>query len=263
MLVWITQHRLLMLCVGIAIVVVGVLAALWFFLFRSPGTPVNLSEALDQYQQDQTHAERNDDFDLPASGVYQYRTSGGEQLSLGIDRSFPAITNMVVTDARCAALDWEPLQQHTEGLVLCPQRDGSITVSSSSSTEDIAGMSTNTVIECPARTYFLPPRPLVGSHWHATCHMGEESVAVSGVVVDDASLPIGNKTVRTLHTRLVLDFSGPEAGTNPTDYWILPGDGQIIRQVETVDISQQSGPLGSVRYTERADIALLSLSPKR
>ena len=57
---------------------------------------------------------------LPA-GVYRYRTSGGEQLSLAdISRSFPATSEMIVTQDGCATMKWEPLVQHMEGLVECP-----------------------------------------------------------------------------------------------------------------------------------------------
>ncbi len=66
-----------------------------------------------------------------------------------------------------------------------------------------------------------------------------------------------------IHTRLTLAFSGAESGTNPNDYWVSTKDGLILSQRETVDVSQQAGPLGSVRYSEQMAIRIASPTPVR
>ncbi len=58
------------------------------------------------------------------------------------------------------------------------------------------------------------------------------------------------------HTRFTLTFAGSEQGTNPTDFWIVPGDGLIVREHETVSVNQ-----GSVHYSETMQATLTSLSP--
>jgi hypothetical protein len=62
---------------------------------------------------------------------------------------------------------------------------------------------------------------------------------------------------------LTLAFSGTETGINPNDYWVSVTNGLILRQRETVAISQQAGPLGAIRYTEQMAIALRSSQPTR
>jgi len=83
------------------------------------------------------------------------------------------------------------------------------------------------------------------------------------VVVGNSSVNVGGHTVPAIHTRLALTFSGAESGTNPNDYWVSAKNGLILSQRETVDVSQQAGPLGSVRYSEKMAIRIASPTPVR
>ena len=88
---WIHHHRLLVSGFSFAVVlIVAIAGGVWFFLLRSAGTQIDLRQALRLYRQDQ-HAAAGSGEDLPAPGVYVYKTSGRERLSLaGISRSFPS-----------------------------------------------------------------------------------------------------------------------------------------------------------------------------
>ena len=158
---------------------------------------------------------------------------------------------------------WEPLEQHVEEVVECPLGQGGFGAPSFSSYEEIAGTKTTDRIQCPANTYFVPPHPFVGEQWRAACSSTDQRVDLKGRVMGRARIKVGGHSVSALHTRITLDFSGSETGTNPNDYWIDPTDGLILRQHETVDINQKAGPLGSVRYAEQMTIALDSEVPLR
>ncbi len=262
-LTWFAHHRLLAFGVGLTVLLVGVAVGVWFFVLRSPAAPVDLRQALKLYRQDQRGG-HGGGADLPPAGVYGYRTSGGERLSFaGISRSFPATTDMIVTESRCATLEWEPLEQHMEGLVECPQPDGALTIRAALSYEQIAGTQNTGVIRCPAGTYLVPPDPRVGTRWQTTCHSTGERVVFTGQVVGRPEVDVGGQKVPALHTRLDLSFSGSERGLNPNDYWVSPQDGLILEQRETVDLVQKAGPLGSVRYSEQMAIRLNSVTPVR
>jgi hypothetical protein len=160
-------------------------------------------------------------------------------------------------------MKWEPFEQHVEGLVACPLKDGSLTIASAPSYEEIAGTQTTDVINCPAGTYLVPPDPTTGQRWRTTCHSTGQSVIFAGQVVGPSTVAVGGRSVPAIHTRLTLTFSGSQSGTNPNDYWISVQDGLILRQHETVDVDQNTGSFGSVRYTEQMTIALSSLTPIR
>jgi len=262
-LTWAGLHRIWAVGIGITILIALVAAGVWFFEIRSPGTSVDLRQALRLYRENQ-RSELTGTGDLPTPGVYQYRTSGGEQLSVGgISRGFPAKTDMIVTDAGCVTMKWEPLVQHMEGLVACPGDNGALSLTSALSYEQIAGTETTSVIRCPAGMYFVPPHPTVGERWRTTCHSPGQNVVFTGSVVGLTSVDVGGQMVPALHTRITLLFSGAQSGTNPNNYWVSLSNGLILRQSETVDVSQKAGPLGSVRYTEQMAITLASTSPVR
>lgn len=264
-LTWVTQHRFWALGIGATTLIVVAAAGVWFFVLRSPATQVDLRQALGFYRQEQKLGQADASASLPPTGVYRYRTSGSEQLSIaGISRSFPAATDMIVTEAAgCATMTWEPLKQHTEGWVECPQKNGALSITSTPSYEQIAGTQNTTVIHCPAGMYFVPPDPFIGERWRTTCHSSGESIVFSGEVLGMSLVNVGGRRVPALHTHLNLSFSGSESGTNPNDFWVSLHNGLILRQRETADLSQQSGPLGSVRYTEQMAITLGSVTPIR
>jgi hypothetical protein len=236
----------------------------WFFLIRSPGTQIDLRQALRLYRQGQQADSVDPDGHLPPPGVYRYRTSGGEHLSIaGISRSFPPTTEMVVTEASCATITWYPLEQHTEGLVVCSAGRGALAVTSVLSDEQIAGVRTDDVFHCPAGAYFVPPNPSSGETWHAACQGMGDRVAFAGRVIGLSGVNVKGRELPAIHTRLTLSFAGAEAGTNPTDYWVSTKDGVILRERETVDVHQGSGPLGSVRYGEQMGLVIDSTAPVR
>jgi hypothetical protein len=265
-LVWAGQHRLWMLGIGIVVLLAAAVAGVWFFVLRSPGTQVDLRQALRLYRQDEREGSAEGGVRLPPPGVYAYRTSGGEQLSFGdIARQFPTASEMIVTDAGgCSTMRWVPLEQHTESLAVCTGSDGAYRITSMSSSETIAGVQTTMAIRCPSTTYLVPPDPAADDRWRSTCTAtGHHKVGVTGQVVGPAWVDVGGRRVPSLHTRLTLRFSGAESGTNPNDYWLSDQDGLVLRQRETVNLSQDAGPLGSVDYRETMAIGLRSAEPVR
>jgi hypothetical protein len=264
-LTWVTHHRFWALAIGATTLVVVAAAGVWFFILRSPGTQVDLRQAVGFYRAKQKLGQTDPSKYLPSTGVYRYRGSGGEELSFaGISRQFPTATDIIVTQtAGCATMSWEPLEQHVEGWVECPQKNGALSIKSTPSYEQIAGTQNTTVIRCPAGMYFVPPGPFIGQRWHTTCHSPGERIVFSGEVLGLSSVDVGGLKVPALHTHLALSFSGSESGTNPNDFWVSLHNGLILRQRETADLSQQAGPLGSVRYTEQMSISLTSVTPIR
>jgi hypothetical protein len=71
-------------------------------------------------------------------------------------------------------------------------------------------------------------------------------------------MEVDGRAVTVEHTRLTLTFTGAEHGTNPTDFWVVPSSGLIVREHETVGVTQ-----GGVRYNETMDATLTRLDPSR
>jgi hypothetical protein len=260
LLSWFAHHRFWAFGAGLAVVLAAVAAGVWFFVLRSPGTQVDLRQALRLYRHDQQDPSSADGSLLPAPGVYNYRTSGFERLSVaGISRSFPASSEVVVTDTACATVRWVPFEQHMEGIVECSEANGAVGMVSAISDEEIAGVTTTEVIRCPEDAYFVPPKPVAGQRWSATCHTGGHAVGFVGRELGWSTIAVHGRREPALHTRLTLTFHGGESGSNPTDYWVSPTTGVILKEAEAVDLAQKTGPLGSVSYQEQMAITLTSL----
>ena len=260
---WVQQHRLLSVLVLAFVILSTAGGTAWALVFRTVSSPVSLREALRIYRREQTERVvatlRNR---LPAPGVYTYRTSGDEGLDImGVRRSFPPSTAMIVADGRCATVSWVPITEHTEVMTICAGASGALTVPSFVADESIAGTSTTSKVSCPATAYVLPPAARPGLHWGVTCSLASpaEKVVLSGELLGPDTVTVGGRAIEAEHTRLVLSYGGSALhGTNPTDLWIVAGSGLIVRQRESVVMTQ-----GGVRYDEAMDATLISLDPAR
>jgi hypothetical protein len=198
---------------------------------------------------------------LPLSGVYSYDSTGFEGLSiLGVHRDFPAETTMIVTDGHCASVTWDPIAQHTEGTVVCPAAHGAYVIPDTVTHESIGGTTTTSTMDCPGTLYLLPPDVHTGQRWRSHCTMVDphEATEVSGVALGPVTIRVDRRMVNTERVRLTVTLKGTATGTNPTEYWVVPTDGLIVRELETVDVVQDG-----VRFTQASDSVLTSLSPAR
>ena len=259
---WVQQHRVLSVLILAFVIVSAAGGTAYALVFRTVSSPVGLREALRIYRREQAEKVlqtlRNH---LPSPGVYSYRTSGGESLSLpGMDRSFPPTTAMIVTGDNCATVSWVPLSEHTETTTECAGPDGGFIVPRLVTQESIAGTTTTSSVDCPARAYLLPPAATRGQKWAAVCALRSpsEKVALAGEALGASTMSVGGHSVTVEHTRFTLTYDGSQAGTNPTDFWIVPSNGLIVQEREEVDATS-----GGVSYSENMLATLTSLSPLR
>ncbi len=258
---WVQQHRLLSVIFLALIMVSCAGGTAWALVFRTVSSPVGLREALRMYRKEQTGkivtSLRNR---LPAPGVYTYRTTGGESLNLvGVARSFPTSTSMIVADGRCATVSWVPITAAHRGdhVLQHPQRcvdrsearDGRVHRRLHEHLDDqLPGL------DLPAPAGGAPGAALGG---HLLQVNPAEKIMLSGQALGRSTMPVGGHAVSVTHARLVFTFTGTaEHGTNPIDFWIVPSSGLIVREKETVGVTQ-----GGVRYSENMETTLTALSP--
>ena len=259
---WVQQHRLLAVLILAFVIVSSAGGTAWALVFRTVSSPVGLREALRIYRREQTEKMLQTLRDhLPSPGVYSYRTTGGESLSLpGMARSFPPTTSMIVTGGNCATVSWVPLTQHTETTTECPGPGGGFVAPRIVTQESIAGTDTTSTLACPATAYLLPPTATPGQKWAATCSLQSpaEKVELAGEPLGQSAMTIAGRAVTVEHTRFTLSFDGSQAGTNPTDFWIVPSTGLVVQEKEDVAVTS-----GGVHYSENMLSTLTSLRPLR
>lgn len=258
---WFQQHRLLAVLILSVVILSSAGGTAWALVFRTVSSPVGLREALRMYRREQadkilaTLRGR-----LPAPGVYSYRTSGGEGLSLlGVSRSFPSTTPMIVSRGSCATVSWVPVAEHTETTKICRAPAGALRVPQFVTHESIAGTTTTSTVDCPATAYLLPPST-AGRRWTASCTLTSpvEKVGFVGQDLGPATVTVGGSSVKVEHTRVTLTFSGSEQGTSPADFWVARRTGLIVREKEAVAVTS-----GGVHYSEHMVVSLTRLQPSR
>jgi hypothetical protein len=257
------QHHRWLSLLALVIVMMGTAGGTaWALVFRTVSSPINLKDALRLYRKDAapdtatTWRSR-----LPRPGVYTYRSSGDESLSImGAARSFPATSALIVTGGACASETWAPLVQHTETTTVCPQAHDAYAIASMATHETIGGSTTDATLACPSTLYLLPPSAHRGQRWAVHCALSNphEAVTVTGLVLGQTPLTIAGHTVETEHVRLTQRYSEPAAGADPTDFWVEPATGLIVEAREEVAVTQDG-----VHYHQASDARLVSLSPSR
>jgi hypothetical protein len=115
-------------------------------------------------------------------------------------------------------------------------------------------------LSCPATVYLLPPDAIRGEKWATTCALQSpaEKVALAGEALGKSTMSIAGHSITVEHTRVTLTFDGSQAGTNPTDFWIVPSSGLIVQEREKVSVTS-----GGVHYSENMLSTLTSLDPLR
>ena len=168
---------------------------------------------------------------------------------------------MIVSDGRCATVSWVPITQHTEATTVCNAPNGALSVPKQVTSVSIAGSTSTSTVDCPASTYLLPTAARPGQRWTSTCTQVSpaEKIHMAGQELGQSTMVVGGRTVSVTHARLTFTYTGAsEHGTNPIDYWIVPSSGLIVREQETVGMTQSG-----VHYTENMDTTLTSLNPAR
>jgi hypothetical protein len=127
-------------------------------------------------------------------------------------------------------------------------------------TESIASTDTTSTVECPSTAYLVPPVGRTGARWSAACSLQSpsEKVGFNGEALGRSTMAVGGTSVTVEHTRFVLTFKGSQSGTNPTDFWVVPSTGLIVREKEEVGVTS-----GGVTYSENMEATLSRLTPDR
>jgi hypothetical protein len=260
---WVQAHRWLTIGLVAFVMVSTAGGTAWAVFFRTVASPISVRDALRLYRNGQKAqpAGQGSVHTPLAPGVYTYATTGGESLSLlGVDRSFPARTTMVVNTAAdsCSSVNWVPIVQHTEETLVCPSIGKGLDMPTLSTFEQISGTTTTAVINCPATSYLVPPIAAVGVRWSAVCRevAPAQNMSIAGLVVGGGPVVVDGQAVPTVHVRLTQVFDGVDVGTSTVDFWISTTRGLVVRESELVAVTQ-----GGVRYHEDMDTVLTSLTP--
>ncbi len=253
---------------GLIVTVAAVFVAFWR---RSGAHQVSTEEVRRRFEQDASSTQPPSPTVLrPAAGVYVYRGSGTEDLSLPpkSQRQGPEMPATVTHRADgCWTFRIDYSSQHWQTWMYCPRNGGLVELGGQTferwdfvfTTYD----STST-FTCDPPLDAIRPEMQPGDHWEQTCHgtsSGTTGEAVSSgpyMFVGDDVVTVEKTAVPAYHFRQQRTLTGNQTGTQTADLWFAKKDGLPLRNDRDVSVRTDT-VVGSSTYTEHGSFELTSL----
>jgi hypothetical protein len=241
---------------GIAVVVAAAATAVWELALRDTATPVTVDAALARFRAGvkRGHAP------IPA-GVYVYATSGSEAISAlgGRRHRYPARSTVTVAPGGCGmTLRWDVLTSRSNRYEIC--RRGTV-LAVWTETHRFVGQDDHTTWVCQG-TSWLPADDTAGATSRYGCRGGDTVQRGTSTVIGEEPVSVGGADVAAVHIRLAVAESGGARGPIVEERWLEPGSGLPLRITYAVT-TKNASPIGDVTFSERYDMRLTSLEPRR
>lgn len=265
------MKRVLLAAVGLLLVAIAVFVLLW----RGSGAHEVSTEAARRRFEHGSSSTRAPDAAVlrPAAGVYEYRGSGTEHLSLppksqGQGPRMPATVTHRSDGCWTFRIDYS--SAHWQTWNYCP-RDGGLVELGGQTFERWDFVVTK--YDSTSRFTCDPPSVVVragmrpNDHWQQSCHgrsSGTKGEAVSSgrfTFVGDEVVVVGTQRVQAHRFRQLRTLSGNQTGTQTTDFWFATKDGLPLRNRRTATVHADTAA-GTSTYTEHGSFALVSLQPQ-
>jgi hypothetical protein len=257
-------------------IVAGFLAAFALLIATSPltrhlvfhrtGKPVSIPAAVHKYRRGDNAGRAQRNARTPATGVYVYRTSGGESadLPIGTERHrYPALTAVIVRPIVCGFSEqWVPLNGRGWYHALC-RRNGGLTARSLADLRTFFNVAVERDLDCQASP-LLKPRTLSTPPWRNTCQAGgftELTANARSTIIDRRPLSVGSRQVAAVHIRTTLALSGGWTGSATRDTWRRSSDGLLLRLAYR-EHARISSHVGRIPYDDTYTLQLTTTIPR-
>jgi hypothetical protein len=251
-------RRRLLLAAAVIATAGAAVAAVWAFVLRGDDDPVPVTEAVARFRASGKGSAEVEGG--PEPGVYVYRTSGFEEIDalVGSRHDYPAVTTITATAGGCGIeLTWNALGGRSTTWEIC-RSDGGWRLAGYRETHRFFGQTERTEYRCDAGSAWLPAGDSVAARRCTTGETDESSQVRAGAV---EQVDAGGDEVSAAPVHVDLELSGRTEGDGAIDAWLLE-NGLPVRLV-LVNDNRTGSAIGDVRYTERAELELESLEPRR
>ena len=203
-------------------------------------------------------------FFRPAEGVYAYRTTGGESISVtGASHHYPERTFATVHYGD--GCNWEirndVIQEHVDRRIFCSQYE-SLTQLVQERQVEFFGQRDGMTVTCDPPQLMSQTGEAISAVTTATCGADRLSVKIRRTVAGYGGIPVDGRTVPAVHILIDATFTGRADGTAHEDLWFTRDTGMTLRWQRTVDTVADAAFGARVRYQEDATFVLESLVPQ-
>ena len=239
---------------------------------RSSAHEVSTEEARRRFEASSSTQPANAAVLRPVAGVYQYRGSGTEHLSLPpkSQRQGPNMPGTVTHRADgCWTFRIDYSSAHWQTWEYCGRNGGLDELGGKTferwdfvfTTYDSTATFTCEPVSVNIRAVMHP-----GDQWQQSCRgtntgtSGEAVTAGPYTFVGNDTVMVGGVAVPAYHFHQERTLSGSQRGTQVADLWFAQKDGLPLRNVRDQTVHTDT-PVGSSTYTEKGSFELTSLQP--
>ena len=203
-------------------------------------------------------------FTVPDEGVYAYRTTGFEEVSLGGGRhDYPSRSFASVR--RRGGCDWDVehqiLEEHVERSVHC-SAPGRFMHSEEQVEVEFYGQKEGSTYRCEPPMVVAQVGDAPGTKRSTTCRSDDGQAVQTTTFLGRERLSVGGSAVDALHVLFEAVISGRAEGTSRNETWIHPDTGLLLKAVRTSQ-SRAKAFGTTVDYHEEATFELERLAPVR
>jgi hypothetical protein len=269
------RHRRRRLIVVLAIVgVVAIGGGSFVVLWRRSGAhEVSTGQAHKRFEASSSTQALNPAVFRPAAGVYVYRGSGTEQLSLppksqSQGPQMPATVTHRSDGCWTFRIDYS--SQHWQTWIYCPRVGGLVELGGQTFERwdfVFTKYDSTSTFACDPPSVTVRAAMQPGDHWQQTCRgtsSGTKGEAVTSgpcTFVGNDTVTVGGRRVAAYHLHQERTLSGSQRGTQTADLWFAAKDGLPLRNERTQTVHTNT-IVGSSTYTEHGSFALTTLQPQ-
>ncbi len=242
-----------------AVVLAGAVVAVWRVVLRDTATPATIEDALGRYRA----AAEQGETPIP-SGVYVYATTGSESISAlgGTTHRYPRRSTITVTRSPCGMqLRWDVLATRSTTWTVCVSGELAQALDGWIERHVFFGQADRTVWECSGSPWLTDPSA-IGTRTSHICSGGDTTQGGTVDILGLVPLRVGSTTVETLYMRLRAEENGVARGPLVEERWVERETGLPVRLRYRVRTANDS-VIGDVVFTERYELRLTSLEPRR
>ena len=203
---------------------------------------------------------------LPAEGMYTYRTTGGERISVA-DASHDYPGRTYATVRHLGGCRWEHrsevIEEHVDERVLCTA-DGAHLQLLQARTVEFFGKQDSGRVTCDPPQLLHTVGDASGTATTARCRDGDDvDVRLERTTLGRRTATVGGRTVEVVGVRIDGRMTGRVDGRSTDELWLVAATGLTVSWERSVDTLADAAFGARVRYREQATFELESLDPRR
>jgi hypothetical protein len=205
-------------------------------------------------------------YTAPTPGVYTYRTTGSEQISLAsAQHKYPERTYATVRHG--SGCEWqyrnEVVEEHVDMLQLCSE-PGRLTQVEQRRDVSFFGQTEGGSARCAPPLVLHGADLAPGHRIETTCASSDgSSFVLTRTFRGRDQRRIGGHTIDVVVVELQTTMTGKKRGTSADTLWLAADSGLLVRWERHVDTVADTAYGASVHYTEEASFELESLIPSQ